>query len=154
MHRGGVRHTRAARRAGRAPRAPSFFSRLPHGRATGPLWYHHAAQRSAAAHLPGRPMTVVVTGAAGFIGRSLVPALATRHRKVRAVVEATVHPELVGAERSAGAHVEQLVADVLEPAALAGAFEGAEVVYHLAARVSISGDPGGNVMRTNVIAMK
>jgi dihydroflavonol-4-reductase len=41
-------------------------------------------------------------------------------------------------------------ADVLDSASLRSAFEGAEIVYHLAARISVTGDPEGRVRATNV----
>lgn len=41
-------------------------------------------------------------------------------------------------------------ADVLDPAALKGAFAGADFVLHLAAKISIAGDPDGSVQRVNV----
>jgi dihydroflavonol-4-reductase len=49
-----------------------------------------------------------------------------------------------------GLDVETIRADVLDPAALRGAFDGVDVVYHLAARITIAGDPDGNVTRTNI----
>lgn len=49
-----------------------------------------------------------------------------------------------------GLDVETIRADVLDPASLREAFDGVDVVYHLAARITIAGDPGGNVARTNI----
>ena len=46
--------------------------------------------------------------------------------------------------------IEWIKADVLDVVALDKAIEGAEVVIHLAAIISINGDPNGLVMRTNV----
>lgn len=88
-------------------------------------------------------MTVVVTGAAGHVGGNLVRALLAAGRPVRAVV----HQDR---RALAGLDVEIVSADVLDPAQLKRAFAGAEVVYHLAAIVSISGDLGGRVTATNV----
>ena len=75
-------------------------------------------------------MTVVVTGANGHVGANLVRTLLEEGRSVRA---------LVYKDRRAleGLNVEEFAADVSDPESLCRAFEGAEVVYHLAAYVSI-----------------
>jgi dihydroflavonol-4-reductase len=49
-----------------------------------------------------------------------------------------------------GLDVEWRQADVREPAAIRAALTGADVVYHLAAVISITGDPTGRVWSTNV----
>lgn len=49
-----------------------------------------------------------------------------------------------------GLDVEHVEADVLDPKALAAAFDGADVVFHLAAIISIAGDPTGKVWEVNV----
>jgi len=73
---------------------------------------------------------IVVTGAAGHVGANLVPALLARGRKVRV---------LVHADRRAfqGLDVEVMPGDIRDPESLVDAFKNAEVVYHLAARISI-----------------
>jgi uncharacterized protein YbjT (DUF2867 family) len=65
---------------------------------------------------------VVVTGATGTLGRVLVPALQAAGHHVRAMT------------RTAGTvrGTYEVVADVLDPASLGPALEGAEVVVHLA----------------------
>lgn len=85
----------------------------------------------------------VVTGAAGHVGGNLVRALLAKGRKVRAVVRNDTRA-------LDGLGVEVVRADVLDLDSLVRAFEGAEVVYHLAALISIIGDQGGKVSRTNV----
>ncbi len=70
-------------------------------------------------------MLALVTGAGGFLGRALVAALAARGDRVRALVRRPA-PAL------SGTGVEVLQGDVLDPAALAAAVRGAEVVFHLA----------------------
>jgi len=82
----------------------------------------------------GTGPSVLVTGAGGFVGRSLVARLVARGDRVRAVVRAGGRPAPPGAEPAA-------VADLAEadwPALLAGI--GA--VVHLAARVHRAGETG------------
>jgi dihydroflavonol-4-reductase len=79
----------------------------------------------------GWQIMIVVTGAAGHVGANLVPALLAQGRPVRV---------LVHADRRAfqKLDVEVIPGDIRDPDSLAGAFKGAEVVYHLAARISIT----------------
>ena len=65
---------------------------------------------------------VVVTGATGTLGRVLVPALHAAGHHVRAMTRSP------GKVRSS----YEVVADVLDPATLAPALDGADVVVHLA----------------------
>lgn len=88
-------------------------------------------------------MKAVVTGASGFLGAHLARALKDRGVEVRA------------ADRSRGpalddVDVEFVEIDVLDPASLRAAFEGQDRVFHLAAIISIVGDPTGEVWRVNV----
>jgi dihydroflavonol-4-reductase len=75
-------------------------------------------------------VTVMVTGAAGHIGANLVRALLARGRPVSALV----HRDRRALE---GLDIRQVEGDILDPPSLRRAFEGAEVVYHLAAHISI-----------------
>jgi dihydroflavonol-4-reductase len=88
-------------------------------------------------------MRVVVTGASGHVGANLVRALVERGDQVRVVVRDRV-------DALAGVEVERVRGDVRDAASLRQAFAGAEVVYHLAAMISISGDPRGDVRTVNV----
>ncbi len=76
-------------------------------------------------------MPVLVTGATGFLGGHLVERLVESGQSVRA---------LVRKQRSAwpwgAATVETAQGDVTQPASLATAAAGCDVIYHLAARVS------------------
>lgn len=72
----------------------------------------------------------VVTGAAGHIGAVLVRLLLARGVRPRAVV----HRDERALE---GLDVERVRADVLDVSSLRAAFDGAEIVFHLAARISI-----------------
>ncbi|HSP99999.1 MAG TPA: NAD-dependent epimerase/dehydratase family protein [Candidatus Dormibacteraeota bacterium] len=88
-------------------------------------------------------MTVVVTGASGHVGANLVRELRRRGRAVRAVIPPS--------ERFLeGLDIEQVHADVRDAASLRAAFSGAEVLYHLAAVISIEGDRTGIVRAVNV----
>jgi len=75
----------------------------------------------------------LVTGGAGFIGSHLVHALAGRGVPVR------VLDNLSTGNRAnlEGTPAEVIVGDVTDPAAVAAAAEGAEVVFHLAAMISV-----------------
>lgn len=88
-------------------------------------------------------MLTVVTGASGHIGGNLTRALLERGRSVRV----TVRQDTRAID---GLEVQRVPADVLDPASLQRAFEGAEVVFHLAAVISITGDPAGAMQRTNI----
>jgi dihydroflavonol-4-reductase len=88
-------------------------------------------------------LTVLLTGASGHVGSNLVRALIDDGRKVRVFVR----DDTRGVD---GLDVQHFRGDVLEPDTLKAAIDGAEVVYHCAARISIVGDPDGMVMRTNV----
>lgn len=88
-------------------------------------------------------MRAVITGASGFLGAHLARTLKDRGVEVRA------------ADRSRGpalddVDVEFVEIDVLDPASLRAAFEGQDRVFHLAAIISIVGDPTGEVWRVNV----
>jgi dihydroflavonol-4-reductase len=89
--------------------------------------------------------TVVVTGAAGHIGNVLVRELLSRGESVRAVI-----PPFEDAVSLAGLKVEMVEGDVLEINSLKQAFEGSDVVYHLAGIVSISPGMSKLLYRVNV----
>ncbi|MGB7860733.1 MAG: NAD-dependent epimerase/dehydratase family protein [Acidimicrobiia bacterium] len=88
-------------------------------------------------------MTAVVTGASGFLGGAVVRRLLDDGRQVRAV-------DLVRGPTLSGLDVEFVEADVLNPDSLGPALQGADVVFHLVAKISIAGDPTGEVYRVNV----
>ncbi len=88
-------------------------------------------------------MTVVVTGATGHIGTNLVRTLVERGEQVRVLVRDRTAP-------LAGLPVEQVRGDLSDRASLERALAGAQIVYHLAAKISIVGDRDGKVRATNV----
>lgn len=88
-------------------------------------------------------MRVVVTGASGHLGASLVRLLLERGDRVRVLVHRNARP-------CEGLDVEIARGDLLAPDSLRDAFAGMEVVYHLAGVVSILGDAGGAVPAVNV----
>jgi nucleoside-diphosphate-sugar epimerase len=87
-------------------------------------------------------MKVAVTGASGHIGGNLVRALLEAGHAVRALYSKDTRP-------LDGLKLEQRRADVLDPASLEAAFEGREVVFHLAGKITVNGDPDGMVNRIN-----
>jgi dihydroflavonol-4-reductase len=88
-------------------------------------------------------MIVAVTGANGHIGANLVRALLKGDRKVRALVH-NHHKALDGLD------VEIVQGDVSDPYSLVKAFTGAEIVYHLAAIISLSMNHWKEIEATNV----
>lgn len=88
-------------------------------------------------------MTVAVTGACGHIGANLVRALIDSGRPVRSLVH-------VRSRAIEGLNTEVIQADVRDLDSLVTAFRGAEVVYHLAACISISMDGWTHLESVNV----
>lgn len=89
-------------------------------------------------------MLVAVTGASGHVGGNLIRELLKRGRKVRALVRPGDTRAIEGLE------VERSYGDLLDQESLTRAFAGAEVVYHLAARISIRSGDEAEVFRVNV----
>jgi len=73
----------------------------------------------------------VVTGASGHLGANLVRALLAETRPVRALLHKNC-------QALQGLDVEMVEGDICDLESLYKAFDGADVVYHLAARISIS----------------
>ncbi len=92
-------------------------------------------------------MRAAVTGASGHLGAALVRKLLEEGVRVRAVVRDDTRA-------LAGLDVETVRGDLADAEGLARAFEGSEVVFHFAGRISIDGDPDGSVARTNVLGTR
>ncbi|MFC1956446.1 NAD-dependent epimerase/dehydratase family protein [Chloroflexota bacterium] len=78
-------------------------------------------------------MTTVVTGASGHVGANLVQELINNNQPVRALFHEHKQP-------LNGLDVDIVCCDICDLDSLQNAFSGAEVVYHLAASISISMD--------------
>ena len=98
----------------------------------------------------GQPDTVrVITGASGHIGGVLARTLVHRF--------GASHIRAIYRERQGTAtdlDIEWVHGDLLDTESLLAAFKGAEVVYHLAALVSIDGDRAQEFHRTNVVGTR
>lgn len=89
-------------------------------------------------------MTLLVTGASGFVGSAVVRALLARGAAVRVLVRPTSPPTAL-----AGLPVDRVVGDLTDPASLAVACRGIEGLYHVAADYRLwTRDPEG-MLRTN-----
>jgi len=88
-------------------------------------------------------MATLITGATGHIGANLVRNLLTQGRTTRA---------LVHLDRKAidGLNVEIVEGDICDLASLLDAFKGVDVVYHLAAHISILDDEWSKLKSVNV----
>lgn len=88
-------------------------------------------------------MNVVITGAAGHIGANLVRALINNGRSTRSIVHVNCHA-------IDGLDTEVVRCDIRDQESLYRTFSGADVVYHLAACISLSMGDWPLVERVNV----
>jgi len=88
-------------------------------------------------------MTVVITGATGHIGANLVRALIDRGRPTRCLVH-------VSTGALEGLDTELVRGDIGDIESLCHAFRGADVVYHLAASISLAMDDWPRLEAVNV----
>ncbi len=88
---------------------------------------------------------ILVTGAAGHVGNTLVRELVSQGKKVRALV-------LPGEDIKSlnGLPIEMVQGDVLKPETLPPAFAGVGDVYHLAGIISIMPGPNERMRQVNV----
>jgi len=92
-------------------------------------------------------MLTVVTGAAGHAGANLVRALIARGYQTRVLV----HED---ARAIQGLDTEIFRGDVCHPDSLSKVFEGADIVFHLAARISIANNEWKRLEATNIIGAR
>ena len=92
-------------------------------------------------------MTVVITGANGHLGVNLVRALIAKGRHTRCLVH-------VNRQAIEGLDTGIVQGDVCDLDSLCAAFEGAEVVYHLAANISIMMSDWPRLEQVNVIGTR
>jgi len=88
--------------------------------------------------------TVAITGATGHVGSNLVRQLVERGDRVRALTRNPDPKELQGLS------IERVTGDVSSSDGLDALLDGAELVFHLAAQISIVGPMNGLVNRVNV----
>ena len=89
-----------------------------------------------------RPLTVLVTGSAGAIGRAVAPALVKRGHRVR------------GLDRQASDLLDdEHVGDLADRAAVDAAFDGVDAAIHLAACPDAHGDFIDDLLRPNFIGL-
>lgn len=94
-------------------------------------------------------MTVLVTGATGFMGASLVRRLLFQGERVRVLARS---PAKAKPLTDQGA--EAVIGDITDPIAVAEAVDGASVVYHLAGRLFAPGVPAAEYYATHVEGTK
>ena len=91
----------------------------------------------------------VITGASGRIGGALACSLADRDGDH--CVRAVLHRKR---GLAAGRDIEWVGGDVRDKESLLSAFAGADVVFHLAALISVDGDMAGEIGTTNVLGTR
>ena len=92
-------------------------------------------------------MLAAVTGASGHLGANLIRALTGRKLQVKALV----HRDTRALE---GLDIERVPGDVLDAGSLKQAFEGADVVFHLAGRISILKSERKEVEAINITGVR
>ncbi|MEU7164378.1 SDR family NAD(P)-dependent oxidoreductase [Streptomyces morookaense] len=106
-------------------------------------------------HTAWKDRTVLVTGAEGFIGSTLVDLLVEQGARVRAFVHYKPYAEKGHLAHHLGqaGPVEMLAGDVRDAGRVMDAVEGCDTVFHLAALIGIpySYDSPGAYVHTNVV---
>jgi len=89
-------------------------------------------------------LKTLITGATGHVGSNLTRKLIEDGHDIRALTHRTEGKALEGLP------IERVQGDVRDPEAMVKAMEGIEVVFHLAACISITGGQNGKVQDINV----
>jgi dihydroflavonol-4-reductase len=92
-------------------------------------------------------MKIAVTGANGHVGYNLCKSLVDKGFQVRALTHK--HTDSISK-----LNLTLVKGDVLDKTSLLDLMDGADVVFHLAAQISITGDPSGSVYRNNADGTK
>jgi dihydroflavonol-4-reductase len=92
-------------------------------------------------------MITVVTGASGHVGNNLVRSLLAEGRQVRVMTHRNI--SLLDTF-----DVEKIHSDILDTDTLNAVFKGAEIVYHLAAKVSIESSGWADLHAINTIGTR
>ncbi|MFH1728247.1 MAG: NAD-dependent epimerase/dehydratase family protein [Pseudomonadota bacterium] len=92
-------------------------------------------------------MKIAVTGASGHVGANLIRELLSQKYDVRALI----HEDCLALD---GLDIEKVKIDVTNEDSLFKAFENIDIVFHLAAIISIIGGRKGKVYNTNVIGTR
>ena len=92
-------------------------------------------------------MKAIVTGASGHLGANLIRSLISRGWDVKALV----HRDTRALE---GLDIEQVHGDILDVSSLKKAFHGEEIVFHLAARISVIKQDKKQVEEMNIDGIK
>src|SRR4051812_44747964 len=96
-----------------------------------------------------RGLTILVTGATGFLGASLVRRLLAGGSEVRVLVRSPSK-----AEPLADQGAEVVIGDITDPSATAAAADGVTVVYHLAGRLFRPDVPAAEYYATHVVGTR
>jgi nucleoside-diphosphate-sugar epimerase len=94
-------------------------------------------------------LTVLVTGATGFLGTSLVRRLLAEGESVRMLARSAAKAKPLTDEGA-----EAVIGDITDPAAVSEAVDGATVVYHLAGRLFEPGVPAAEYRAIHVEGTK
>ncbi len=89
-------------------------------------------------------MTVAVTGGSGHIGVNLIRTLLQQRREVRVLIHNENRPGLDGLD------IQRIHGDIRDPYSLVKLVSGVDVVYHLAASISLSSRNWKEVEAVNV----
>ena len=92
-------------------------------------------------------MKAIVTGASGHLGANLIRALISRGWDMKALV----HRDTRALE---GLDIERIHGDILDIHSLNTAFSGVDIVFHLAARISVTKQDRKQVEEMNIIGVR